>query len=58
MKASWRFKSGLTKPSSTLSAMALAIGLAKKGIGAFLILLKTSAITSGGMAEPSAKCSQ
>ena len=58
MKTSWRFKSGLMNPSSTLSAMALAIGLAKKGIDAFLILLKTSAITSGGIAEPSAKCSQ
>ena len=58
MKSSWRFRLGLTKPSITLPAMARAIGLTKNGIGAVLTLSNTSVNSSGGMAEPSAKCSQ
>jgi hypothetical protein len=55
MKARLRSRLGCTKPLITLSAIARAIGLAKKGIGPVRILWKTSAINSGGIAEPSAK---
>ena len=49
---------GSMKPALTLPAMPLAIGLTKNGIGAVSRRSKISFITSGSMAEPSAKCSQ
>ncbi len=42
----------------TLLAMPRAIGLTKNGMGDDSTLSNTSFISSGGMAEPSAKCSQ
>ncbi len=54
----WRSMLGWMKLARTLSAMPRAMGLTKNGIGAVRMRLKTSAIVSGGIAEPSAKCSQ
>ena len=58
MKSSWRSRFGVTKLFSTCAEIARATGLTKKGIGAWPILSNTSFISSGGIAEPSAKCSQ
>ena len=44
--------------ASTLSATLRAIGRAKNGIGVVLTFWNTSFISSGGIALPSAKCSQ
>ena len=46
------------KLSCTLAATPLSTGLMKKGAGELATLLNTSVISSGGIAEPSAKCSQ
>ena len=58
MKSSWRFRFGSTNIVFTLAAIMRAIGFTKNGIGADATLSKTSLISSGGMAEPSAKCIQ
>ena len=49
---------GAMKLFVTLSAMAFTTGLTKNGTGAVRTLSKTSFISSGGIALPSAKCSQ
>lgn len=46
------------KAAVTLALMARAIGRTKKGAGASWIRLNISFNNNGGMAEPSAKCSQ
>ena len=59
MKSSWRFRFGSTIRPLTLAAMPLAIGLAKNGIPwPEPMRSKMSLSSSGGIAEPSAKCSQ
>ena len=58
MKSSCRFRFGSTKPASTLAEIPRAIGFAKNGIGDEAMRSKISFISSGGIAEPSAKCSQ
>ena len=58
MKSNCRARLGRTARSSTRLAMPRAIGLMKNGMGAFATRSKTSSSSSGGMAEPSAKCSQ
>ena len=58
MKSSWRFRLGVTIIDCTLAEMPRAIGFTKKGIGALATLSKISLSSSGGMAEPSAKCIQ
>ncbi len=58
MKSSWRFRFGSTIVACTLAEIMRAIGFAKNGIGASATLSQTSLISSGGMAEPSAKCIQ
>ena len=58
MKSSWRSMLGAMKLFVTLSAMPLTTGLMKNGTGAVRTLSKTSFISSGGIALPSAKCSQ
>ena len=58
MQSSWRFKFGSTIAASTLLQMPLAIGFAKKGIGVTLMRSKINFSSSGGIAEPSAKCIQ
>ena len=49
---------GITKVLSTCAEMPRATGLTKNGIGAVATLSNTSFISSGDIAEPSAKCSQ
>ena len=58
MKSSCSFRLGRTTASITLPAMARAIGRTKNGIGPLATRSKTSVSSSGGIAEPSAKCSQ
>jgi hypothetical protein len=58
MKSSCRSMLGITKLFSTCAEMPRAIGLAKKGIGDDATLSNTSFMSSGDIAEPSAKCSQ
>ena len=58
MKASWRVMLGPMKLLVTLSAIPRTTGLMKKGTGASRTLSKTSFMSSGGIALPSAKCSQ
>jgi len=58
MKSRLRSMFGSTKPSLARRAIARATGLTKNGIGAFSMRLKISMSSSGGMAEPSAKCIQ
>ncbi len=49
---------GCTKPAFARCAMARATGRTKNGIGAFSMRSKMSLRSSGGIAEPSAKCIQ
>ena len=58
MKSNCRFRLGSTTVAIPLAEIARAIGLAKNGIGAVAMRSKTSFISSGGIAEPSAKCNQ
>ncbi len=58
MKSSWRFRFGSTTIAWTFAEIARAIGLAKNGIGDRATFSQISLISSGGMAEPSAKCIQ
>ena len=58
MKSSWRLMLGAMKLVVTLSAMPMTMGLMKNGTGALRTLSNTSFINSGGIALPSAKCSQ
>ena len=58
MWSRWRFRFGSTIAVFTLREMPRAIGLAKNGIGEVSIRSNTSFSSSGGIAEPSAKCSQ
>ena len=58
MKSSWLRKFGSTNPANTFAAMPRAMGRTKNGIGALATRLKINFSSSGGIAEPSAKCSQ
>jgi hypothetical protein len=58
MKASCDSMFGLMKALVTWAAIFRVMGLTKKGTGAEATLSNTSFISSGGIAEPSAKCSQ
>ena len=58
MKSSWRFRFGSTNDCSTFVEMPRAMGLAKNGIFVVAMRSNTSFMSSGGIAEPSAKCTQ
>jgi hypothetical protein len=58
MKSSWRFRFDSTIAASTMFDRPFTIGFAKNGIGVTLMRSKISFSSSGGIAEPSAKCIQ